>query len=671
MQHQWALQDINSIGDARFWLYEFTGDEPPFTGKFFISPGEMAMNPGLVSQPLQAINANKLYYLMSSTPLRLKSNNGIEVAPICGNRRVEGIEKCDNVAGCSDNCQPKTGYDCDQSQNTCHIIIPDLPDINGQQSSANSIASEERSSSNSEEGSSSNTTAINTNNIKHLQEISNLRDPQSSYVQDNAFNPQVKWISSNRAVAIWAQANVDTSRSSKKNVIIMGRTYSTESGWGNAMRISGDYVTTQMCKAGRLVDFCVQPQLTVDANGVAHAHWLFADVVDNRKQQFILTSTLNGSDWSNPIKIGGGTYNPGVENIAESRPSVAFSKDGKGMATWLQTHNNDMHVTISRYNGTQWSIPEPIAIAHTTNQLQNGFSIWTQGPQIGADDAGNFTIAYTNNGSATSQRSDLLSIRYESNTWQDPVIIDNDDANWPGTSYSYSGGTYTPAVSDFLLHVADNGHAVLAFVQGAKWTDMQKIEARPVMRVSTYTPNQGWSSPSDIDTFKSEGYPRGQGIIAMDALIDSNNTAHIMWTQDCENSQYLIPCIAKNYYTKATGSSWQPVSMSSDIAPANMSLGTDGSVYSIWMGYDEEESKVYPRNIEVGKLTPSGWNITRFEDKNKDHRSIEGAQITINPQGNPLAIWVQQKFFDIEEYIGQARHVYNTVVNGGEFTISQ
>src|SRR3989344_2899575 len=58
--------DGSPIGDIRLWIYEFTGTEPPFNGSFYISPGELAVNPQFASiDTLETFKGGTRYYLMT------------------------------------------------------------------------------------------------------------------------------------------------------------------------------------------------------------------------------------------------------------------------------------------------------------------------------------------------------------------------------------------------------------------------------------------------------------------------------------------------------------------------------------------------------------------------------------------------------------------------------
>ncbi|MFH0770167.1 MAG: myxococcus cysteine-rich repeat containing protein [Candidatus Peregrinibacteria bacterium] len=104
---------------TRYWFYEYTGNEPPLTGRFFISPGEMsAANPGLQQTYVDLLARNgsiseffrgRTYYIMTSANFTFRCGTGLERAAFCGDGVLHPGEECDdgntaNGDGCSDAC---------------------------------------------------------------------------------------------------------------------------------------------------------------------------------------------------------------------------------------------------------------------------------------------------------------------------------------------------------------------------------------------------------------------------------------------------------------------------------------------------------------------------------------------------------------------------------------
>lgn len=127
---------------SRYWMYEYSGQEPEALGAFFVSPGELAINPGYASiDTLRELSGDRRYYLMSAVPLRFQCGVGLSKPEQCGNDILEGTEECDVLhEGCDQlTCRSKPGFVCEN--NACRIFIPTLgggSSSGGRSSSSNS-----------------------------------------------------------------------------------------------------------------------------------------------------------------------------------------------------------------------------------------------------------------------------------------------------------------------------------------------------------------------------------------------------------------------------------------------------------------------------------------------------------------------------------------------------
>ena len=125
-----TIADSDVTKAIRFWAYEYTGTEPPFKGRFFISAAELGVHPAYaLLNTLTDLVGGRLYYFMSEKALWFRCGEGVSVAARCGNGAREGAETCDdgNTAdgdGCSNACSVEMGYACDGSPSTCHFLIP-------------------------------------------------------------------------------------------------------------------------------------------------------------------------------------------------------------------------------------------------------------------------------------------------------------------------------------------------------------------------------------------------------------------------------------------------------------------------------------------------------------------------------------------------------------------
>jgi len=144
---------VPSVSAAvRFWGYEFTGNEPPFNGSFYVSEKEIMENPNLNNLPqLDNMSELKRYYVMTESDLSLTcgrpisttvscgdnicqqdetADSCIQDCNTCGDGIVYGDEECDSNSdspGCSDSCTVEVGYTCGGEPSQCDLLIPNLP----------------------------------------------------------------------------------------------------------------------------------------------------------------------------------------------------------------------------------------------------------------------------------------------------------------------------------------------------------------------------------------------------------------------------------------------------------------------------------------------------------------------------------------------------------------
>ncbi|OGJ59395.1 hypothetical protein A2881_05380 [Candidatus Peribacteria bacterium RIFCSPHIGHO2_01_FULL_55_13] len=103
---------------ARFWVYQYSGREPAVTGEFYISPGELGVNPQYSAiDTLRRIAGGKRYYVMSAVTLQFKCNEGLSKKEECGDEYIDMNEQCDDGNqtpndGCS-QCQEDFCEDSD------------------------------------------------------------------------------------------------------------------------------------------------------------------------------------------------------------------------------------------------------------------------------------------------------------------------------------------------------------------------------------------------------------------------------------------------------------------------------------------------------------------------------------------------------------------------------
>ena len=190
--------DIDPLGignHTSFWVYEFNGNEPPYSGRYHISRKKLSETPSLVSaHTLQTFTAQKRYYVVTERDMAFSCTNGLSSKAYCGDGVISEGEECDTGTGmhtgCDSACAIVTGYQCDGEPSRCSQIIPILPsdDTTAQkaeeQSDSSSSSSQMLQAAPQESSSSSSVSTMfpwTTNEEDDLQEQQHLASATNLY----------------------------------------------------------------------------------------------------------------------------------------------------------------------------------------------------------------------------------------------------------------------------------------------------------------------------------------------------------------------------------------------------------------------------------------------------------------------------------------------------------
>jgi|GEM_PF-4656530 len=121
------LGDETLLNDpsVRFWIYEYTGKEPPFDGRYLLSQVEQMTHPELLSNGIiDTFAYNTIYYIQSEKDLAVQCGRGLSIPVTCGDGVVGLSESCDDANmqdgdGCNATCAIEDGYRCGGTPNTC------------------------------------------------------------------------------------------------------------------------------------------------------------------------------------------------------------------------------------------------------------------------------------------------------------------------------------------------------------------------------------------------------------------------------------------------------------------------------------------------------------------------------------------------------------------------
>jgi len=333
------------------------------------------------------------------------------------------------------------------------------------------------------------------------------------------------------------------------------------------------------------------PQIAMDANGDAIAVWT---QFDGAYYNIYANRYVAGEGWdptlAEPIEINKGDANA---------PQIAMDANGDAIVVW--EHRDIMpNIWVNHYVAGRWGTARFI----TDNQGTN--------PQIAMDSNGNAIVVW---------RQYLGTIWIYANryvvgeSWNKDELVVLD-----------SGGSYAPQI------VMDaNGNAI------AVWEQYDADGITMSIYANRYVAGEGWdptlAEPIEIN--------RGDAN-APQIVMDANGNAIAVWEQ--YDADGITMNIYANRYVAGTG--WDDTArlIAADTGKASaprIAMDSSGNAMVVWSRYDVTYNNIYANRYIAGQ----GWDDTAQLITTNEGNAYN-PQITMNANGNAIAVWEQ---YDIDD----------------------
>lgn len=303
---------------------------------------------------------------------------------------------------------------------------------------------------------------------------------------------------------------------------------------------------------------------------------------------------------------------------AAAQPQIAVDPSGNAVAVWVQIDSTGTYMNIWANNYSvathTWGTAAPI-------ETGVGFS---SNPQIAIDANGNALAVWQQDGNPSgSLRYDIWASRYTAGTgWGTAAVIDTDNA----------GSAITPQIAIYA-----NGNAI------AVWAQYDGTYGN--IMTSRYTSGTGWDSSATVIATGPGGRYNPQLAVA------SNGNAFAIW------STYIGSGINNIDTSLYTTSGWgAPVAIGSntigytDIHNAKVAFDGSGNALAVW-----SQSDVSSRNIWANRYSAStGWSTAELIEWSGGDANFP--QLAFDSNGNALAVWQQNSGSGINARIWSNRY---------------
>lgn len=400
-------------------------------------------------------------------------------------------------------------------------------------------------------------------------------------------NPVLQFDRAGGAFLVWEQ------QSPGKTIQVYARRFTPAGGWEAPVSLAADNAT----------DYVV-PEIAVDGAGNAIAVWYESPLFATSSGPNVWESryVAAAGRWETAQKVA---VSPG----AASRPKVAVSSGGAGVAVWYQNDNVTFlnEIWSSRYTpGAGW---DPAV------RLNPGGAFDAYKPQIVVSPSDNNAVAVWHEGDGQVFR--VRAARLDAGAgWEPAVDLETDNG----------GDAGPPAVA------MDNAGNAVAF-----WQKDNSVTARSNAWASRFTPGGGWSAPVRISD--------DIGRMRKDVHVGMNGAgvAVAVWAQTdgtVDNVGSLVYFIWANRFSPVSG--WSgAVQVDTDNTHSAIrpyaAVDRSGNAVAAW----EKGTATGDNEIWASRYTAGGGWGAPFRIGTAAQGDNRHVRVVFDPGGNAFATWDQ------------------------------
>jgi len=387
------------------------------------------------------------------------------------------------------------------------------------------------------------------------------------------------------------------------------------------------------------------PQITFDASGNAIAVWRQSD---GTRYNIWANRYTPATGWGTAELIE-------TDDGTATYPNIAIDANGNAIAVWYQHDGTRYNTWANRYAASSASWGKAEKINDPNSPSSSG--LLATPPQIAFDANGNAFVLWAQLGGNQFLWSNRFIFGSGWATAQFiepekvggyPNIASDSDGNiiavweqFDGTRYNIWANRYTGSGwgTAELIETSNAGDAINSQIAMdsngnaiAVWE--QSDGSHRSIWAKRYTPGSGWGTMQLIKTDNAGNASNPQ------IAIDANGNAIAVWEQTNGTGFLSRKDIWTNHYTTNSGS-WGTAQLieTSNAGSAEfpqISIDANGNAIAVWVQYDGTRYNIWANRYTLG----TGWGTAELiETDNAGYAS--DPQIAIDANGNAIAVWRQ------------------------------
>jgi hypothetical protein len=399
-----------------------------------------------------------------------------------------------------------------------------------------------------------------------------------------AFDAQVAVDAQGNAVAVWSRGET-----------IPGALHTVQS----ATRAAGaDWqAPVDLSEAGQ---DAYSPAVAVDPHGNAVAVWVGSP--DGQRTEIVQGATrAAGAGWQAPVDLSvPSTY-------ILSSPQVAVDAQGNALALWSRSDGtNGVVQSATRGVGGGWQAPVDVSLA----------SQHTYSPELAVNPHGDAVAVWLHpDGFASAVVQGAT--RAAGAGWQAPV-----DLSGPSQS-----SLSLPVPADVAIDAQGAATAIWSQFNGTN----------DLVQSATRAPGTGWQAPVDVSV-------AGQNASSPQIAVDPTGNSVAVWERGDPTSSAIVQGA-----TRVPGEGWRtPVDLSvarpnSNSYAPHVAVGAQGNAVTVWTHSDTTGNTTVQSATRTAAA--GAWRAP-VDLTDSDQGVWPPPQVTVDPQGNAVAVWSGYKGTD-------------------------